>query len=75
MGAVRGWFPLRLSPCCSHAVLTPKVAERGQQLVVSASWCAQLPMGKWQHLDLFFGKGFWMVKWKEVRDLGEVKHR
>lgn len=51
-------FVSLLLPCC---VLTPQVAERGQQIEVAASWCAQLPTGKWQHLDLVFGKGFWRV--------------
>lgn len=48
-----GFVSLQLS-CC---VWTPQAAERGQQLVGAASWWAQLPTGKWQHLDLVFGEG------------------
>ncbi|GAB0178600.1 hypothetical protein GRJ2_000325300 [Grus japonensis] len=43
-----------------------EVAEREQQLVVSASPCAQLPTGQLQYLDLLFGREYQRVRSGEV---------
>lgn len=51
------WIALLLS----YRVLTLRVAERKQQLVFSASPCAQLPPGNLQYWDPLFGRGYWGV--------------